>query len=139
MSQLASGAILLWGNVGQCSPPHLVMPLTVEPSKPHLCNDNRFLNVWIQDQPFTLDSIQQLTKYIEKDFYQTVCDNKSGYDHIFLTPDSHTYFCFQWAGWFFVSCSIPFGWKTCAYIHHTTGLVATHYLCSFKIPSSLYR
>ena len=67
-----------------------------------------------------------------------MCDDKSSYDHIFLTPDSRTYFGFQWAGWFFVSCSIPFGWKNSGYIYHTTGLVATHYLCSLKIPSSLY-
>jgi hypothetical protein len=114
------------------------MPLTVEPSKPRLCNDNRYLNLWIQDRPFTLDSIQQLPTYVGQDFYQTVCDDKSGYDHILLMPDSRTYFGFQWGGWFFVSCSIPFGWKTSAYIYHTTGLVAAHYLRSLRILSSLY-
>ena len=41
--RLASGAISIWGKVGQVQPPHLVMPLTVEPSKPRLCNDNRVL------------------------------------------------------------------------------------------------
>ena len=128
INRLASGAISLWGKVGECSPPHIVMPLTVEPSKPRLCNDNRYLNLWIQDRPFTLDSIQQLPTYVGQDFYQTVCDDKSGYDHILLMPDSRTYFGFQWGGWFFVSCSIPFGWKTSAYIYHTTGLVAAHYL-----------
>ena len=32
----------LWGNV---PPPYLVMPLTVEPSKPCLCNEHGFLNL----------------------------------------------------------------------------------------------
>lgn len=138
MDRLASGAVSIGGKVGECSPPHLVMPLTVEPSKPRLCQDTRFLNLWIKDCPFSLDSIQQLPKYVAKDFYQTVCDDKSGYDHILLKPDSRTYFGFQWGGWYFVNCSIPFGWKTSAYIYHTTGLVAAHYLRSLKIPSSLY-
>lgn len=138
ISRLASGAIALWGKVGQCHPPRLVMPLTVEPSKPRLCNDNRFLNLWIQDRPFSLDSIQHLPKYVQKGFYQTVCDDKSGYDHIQLSSDSRTFFGFEWGGWFFVSCCIPFGWKSSAYIYHTTGLVASHYLRSLGIPSSLY-
>ena len=73
-------------GVGECTPPHLVLPLTVEPSKPRLCNDDRFLNRWIEDRPFSLDSVEHLPKYVHKGFYQTVCDNKSGYDHIKLPP-----------------------------------------------------
>ena len=33
------------------------MPLTIEPSKPRLCNDNRFLNLWTRNVPFKLDSL----------------------------------------------------------------------------------
>lgn len=138
LSRLASGAIALWGKVGECQPPHLVMPLTIEPSKPRLCNDNRFLNLWTKDLPFSLDSVLHLPKYVHKNSYQTVCDDKSGYDHILLSSNSRTYFGFQWGGWFFVSCTIPFGWKSSAFVYHTTGLVASHYLRSLGIPSSLY-
>ena len=67
-----------------------------------------------------------------------MCDDKSGYDHIKLHPTSRTYFGFQWGGWFFLSKCIPFGWKSSTYIYHTTGLVASHRLRSWKIPSSLY-
>ena len=45
-----------WG----VSPPHLVLPLPVEPSKPRLYHDERFLNLWIQDLPFSLDKITDL-------------------------------------------------------------------------------
>ena len=31
LDRLRPGAISLWGKVGECTPPHLVMPLTVEP------------------------------------------------------------------------------------------------------------
>ena len=82
VDRLRSGAISLWGKVGECTPPQLVLPLTVEPSKPRLCNDDRFLSLWIEDRPFHLDYVQHLPKYVQKGFYQTVCDDKSGYDHI---------------------------------------------------------
>ena len=75
-------------------PSHLVMPLTVEPSRPRLCNDNRFLNLWTDDRPFSLDHLQQLPLYVVMDAYQTVCDDKSGYDHILLAPSSRTHFGF---------------------------------------------
>lgn len=122
--RLRSGAISVWGKVGQCTPPHLVMPLwlTVEPSKPCLCNDDRFLNLWIQDWPFSLDSLLHLPKYVEKDYYQTVCDDKSGYDHVQIESSSRTFLGFEWGGWYFVSNTIPFRWKSSAYIYQTTYL-----------------
>ena len=60
-----------------------------------ITNDDRFLNLWIEDRPFSLNSVQHLPKYVQKGFYQTVCDDKSGYDHIKLHPSSRTYFGFQ--------------------------------------------
>lgn len=116
MDRLRSGPISLWDKVGECTPPHLVMPLALEPRKPRLCNDDRFLNLWIEDRPFSLDSVQHLPKYVDKDYYQTVCDDKSGYDHIKLHPSSRTNFGFQWGGWYFVSVCIPFGCKSPTYI-----------------------
>ena len=110
--RLRTGAISLWGRVGEVPPPHLVMPLTVEPSKPRLCNDNRFLNLWIRDMPFQLDSLLGLPRYVFPSSFQSVCDDKSGYDHVLLTPESRPYFGFQWGGWYFTSNTIPFGWKS---------------------------
>ena len=125
--RLKTGAISVCGRVGECKPPHLVMPLTVEPTKPRLCNDNRFLNLWMQDRPFSLDHLYQLPLYVDKDTYQTVCDDKSGYDHILLTDSSTTYFGFEWGGWFFSSTAIPFGWKLSAFVYHCTGLLVSHF------------
>ena len=94
MDRLRSGAISLLGKVGECTLPHLVLPLTVELSKPRLCNADRFLTLWIEDPPISLYSVQHLPKYVHKGFYQTVCDDKSGYDHIKLQPSSRTYLGF---------------------------------------------
>ena len=114
------------------------MPLTVEQSKPRLSNDNRFLNLWIKDTPFHLDSITGLPRYVSPFSLQSVCDDKSGYDHVFLAPESRTFFGFEWGGWYFTSNTIPFGWKSSAYIYHSIGLLASRYFRSLLIPCSLY-
>lgn len=78
-------AVAVWGKVGSDPPPHLVMPLTVEPNKPRLCHDERFLNLWMRDMPFSLDSVVHLTRYVGKGHWQTMLDDKSGYDHALLS------------------------------------------------------
>lgn len=118
--------------------PHLILSLTVEPSKPPLCHDARFLNLWMKDMPFTLDRLTDLPRYVSKDSYQTVLDDKSGYDHILLTESSRKYFGFQWGGWLFTYSTLPFGWKIYHYVYHTTGLMATSFFRSIGIPCSLY-
>ena len=59
------------------------MPLTVEPSKPKLRHDERFLILWIRDLPFRLDHISDLLRY-----FQTNMDDKSGYRHDELPENS---------------------------------------------------
>ena len=44
------GAISLVGMVALVKRPYLVLPLTVEPSKPRLCHDALSLNLWMQDE-----------------------------------------------------------------------------------------
>ena len=129
----------LYGEkLGGFQPPHLAMPLTVEPSKPRLCNDC-FLNLWIADRPFQLDSLRDVVRYTPLDSFQTICDGKSGYDHIFLLSlVEHISLSVGGGGWFFTSNSLPFRWKSSAYIYHTTGLLASHYFRSLGIHCSLY-
>ncbi len=91
VQRLRTGAVSLLGKVGQVASPHLVLPLTVEPTKPRLCHDARFLNLWMKEKPFTLDRLTDLPRYVFKDSYQTVIDDKSGYDHILLTGKSYIF------------------------------------------------
>ena len=119
-------------------PPHLVMPITVEPGKPRMCHDERFLNLWIRDCPFKLDSITDLPRYVAPGHFQTTFDDKSGYDHVRLHPFSSTCFGLQWRGWFFVYATLPFGWKASALLYQTIGLAATNYVRSFGVPCALY-
>ncbi len=77
---------------------------------------------------FKLDRLVDVPRYVTRGSYQTVIDDKSGYDHILLTPESRQ----------FVHNSLPFGWKTSPYIYHTTGLAVSSYFRSIKVPCSLY-
>ena len=74
-----AGVLAVWGRVGEVTSPHLVLPLTVEPSKPRLCHDERFLNLWVKDPPFKLDHLPDLPRYVLPGHFQASFDDKSGY------------------------------------------------------------
>ena len=132
------GAVDVIGRVGECPPPLLVMPVTVEPQKPRLRQDQRYLNSWMKDMPFSLDSVIDLTRYVDRDHYQSKLDDKSGYDHVFMDDKSRLYMGFQWGGWWFVNNVLPFGWKISPYVYQTLGMVATQELRRQHIPCSQY-
>ena len=138
INRVKCGAVTIVGKVGVAYPPHIVLPLTVEPTKPRLCHDARYLNLWMCDMPFSLDSVSDLPRYVQRNTYQTVLDDKSGYDHILLTEESRTFFGIQWGGWYFMYNTLPFGWKLSPYVYHTTGLLASNFFRSIGIPCSLY-
>ena len=68
---ISIGAIRVWEKVGVDSPPFLVLPLTVEPSKPRLCLDARFLRFWMKDTPFSLEKMADVLGYIYKGSHTT--------------------------------------------------------------------
>ena len=70
LERVKNGSLSVWGRIGEVEPPHLVMPLSVEPSKPRLCHDERFLNLWIRDLPLKLDYISDLPRYVAKFHFQ---------------------------------------------------------------------
>ena len=135
---VASGVLSVWGEVGVVSPPHLVLPITIEPSKPRLCHDERFLNLWIRDLPFKLDHLADLPRCVLPGHFQTTFDDKSGYQHVRLHPSSETYFGLEWDNFFFVFRTLPFGRKASAYIYHNLGLVVSHTARSLGVPLSQY-
>ena len=136
--RLSNGALTLLGKLGECPLPRLIMPLTVEPSKPRLCHDERFLNLWVKDNPFKLDTLQHLHRLIDKDARMISCDDKSGYDHAFLSENCKEYFGITFAGWVMVCNTLPFGWKASAFVYQSIGYVATSYLRSFQIRNTQY-
>ena len=99
LDRVKNGSLCVWGKVGSVQPGHLVLPITVEPTKPRMCHDERFLNLWIKDLPLSLDYISGLPRYVFKSHFQTTFDDKSGYDHVKLSPDSFTFVGLEWKGW----------------------------------------
>ena len=87
----------------------------------------------MQDKPFKLDRVSDLPRYVSRDSYQSVLNDKSGYDHILLAVDSRTFFGIQWGGWYFTYNMLPFGWKISPYVYHNTGLVATNFFRSLNV------
>ena len=88
---LANGSLSIWGKVGFVSPPHLVMPLTVEPTKPRLCHDERSQSL---DQGPPPHFGLHLPRYAAHNHFQSTMDDKSGYDHVRLSPKKQDIFRF---------------------------------------------
>ena len=98
LERLHNGSLSIWGKHGACIPPRLVMPITIEPEKPRMCHDERFLNLWTKSPPIKFDPVTDLPRYVDKEHFQTKLDDKSGYDHVKITRDSREYFGLFWKG-----------------------------------------
>ena len=124
LDRVSNGSISIWGKEGEVEPPHLVMPITIEESKPRMCNDERFLNLWMDTSHISFDPIAGIPRYVKSSHFQSKLNDKSSYDHILLTEDSREYFGLYWKGRLFVFNSLPFGWSPSAYVYHNVGLGA---------------
>ena len=63
-----------------------------------------FLNQWMREMPFKLDTLLYLLRYVDRDTYQTVVDDKSGYDHLLLSVESRNFFvCSEVGGTLFTT------------------------------------
>lgn len=138
MERIRAGSVRVWGKVGEVAPPHVVSPLTVEPTKPRLCINMQYINCWMKDTPFTLDSLVDIPRIASEGSHMSKLDDKSGYDHVMMTENSLTLLGFEWEGWYFVAKTLPFGWKNSAFIYHTLNLQAVSYLRQLKVAILLY-
>ena len=98
LEKVRNGSISVWGKEGKCKPLHLVMPLTTEPSKPRLCHDEHFLNLWMRTPKVSFDNVTDLPRYVDPGHCQPKLDDKSGYDHILLSESSREFFGLFWKG-----------------------------------------
>ena len=110
-SETRNGAVTIWGLVGEVQPPHIVLPITVEPLKARLCIDARFLDLWRMDTPSSLGKPVDVPRFVHRNSFMSKIDDKSGYDHILLTKQSTEYFGIKWRGLWWVCTTLPFGWK----------------------------
>ena len=137
-NRLKTGAISFWGEVGKSIPPHVVSPLTVEPTKPRLCLNMRYINSWMRDTPFSLDSCKDVPRLACKSSFFTKLDDKSGYDHVLVSENSKTFFGFEWNEIYYVCNTIPFGWKNSAFVYHSLSRFVAAYLRGLGINNLVY-
>jgi len=135
---ISCGAVRVVGKVGEVPPPLVVMPLTVEPSKPRLCHAERYLNLWVRDSPFTLDTLRDVPRMVVGGSFMTSLDHKSGYQHVKLTEGSQKYFGLCWQGYYLVYTTLPFGFKASCFIYHTLSLAVISYGRDLGVPSLGY-
>ena len=106
------------GKVGEVQSPHLVLPLTVESTKPRLSHDACF---WTFGCKTSRSSwIMLVTCHVM--FHGT-------HIRVFLMTslDTIIFFWRMTVEHFSAFNTLPFGWKISPYVYHNTGLVATNF------------
>ena len=83
--RLKTGAISYLGRVGEVEPPYFISPITIEQTKPRLCLNLMYLNCFIKDTPFSLDTLQDVPHLIKRNSYMSKMDDKSAYLNMLMT------------------------------------------------------
>lgn len=134
---LASSVIQKWSSVADISvdpKPHMVMPLGVEPSKPRLFLDARWLNLMMRHIPFTMDGVGKVAQVAWEGAFQATLDHASGFHHVPVDRASWKYLGLLWEGEYYVFTVLCFGWCTSPYIYHTLSSAVGAYLRAKGMP-----
>lgn len=135
---VASGGMRAVGPVGVAAPPRVVCPLSVEPKKPRLVWDGRYVNLW-QDVPkCTFDRLVDLVRAALPDALMTVWDHKSGYFHVPLAPETQQFFGFEFEGVYYVYTVLPFGWAASPLVYQTLARVVSRQLRRWGLADFAY-
>jgi hypothetical protein len=136
---VATGAVRCLGKVGEVAPPHVVLPLTVELEKPRLITNARFVNLWGDPNPFTLNSVGQVPETFRSDGMLGSYDHKSGYHAYMFAEEEQCYFGFQIGGYYYVFAAGCFGWNCMPEIYHVAHMALLDFAQRwFHIPSLGY-
>lgn len=137
-SLVASGCVARWDEVGDVlkyPTPHMILPLGVEPKKPRLIWDARWLNLMCVHNAFSMDGVGKVAQCAWRGAYQVTLDHKAGYHHVPLRADSWQYFGFEWQGVFYVFTVLAFGWCSAPFIYASLSEAVARYLRARGIPT----
>ena len=122
-------------NLVQCgavtasrSQPRCVLPLGVEPNKPRLILDARFVNLWCEPPEMSYDNLREFQRGVRPNDWMFSLDFKSGYHHIKLKESSRKYFGFEWEGVYYTFNVLPFGWNVSPYVFNTLSTLLVSFL-----------
>ena len=137
-ASVGKGCVARWADVADDSvyeKPHMVLPLGVEPKKPRLIWDARWLNLMCRHLPFTMDGVGKVAQCAWNGAYQVTIDHKAGYHHVALSTESWQCFGFEWKGEFYVFTVLAFGWCSAPVIYASLSEAVARYLRSRDIPT----
>ena len=135
------GCVARWDDVrGATGParPRLIMPLSVEPSKPRLIYDARSLNQHVADFPFSMDTVGRVAQIAAEMCFMTSIDDASAFHHIGIHAASWPLLGFSYDGVDYVWRVLPFGFKSSPWVYHTLGDAKAEFLRSKEIPALAY-
>ena len=112
----------------------MLLPLGVEPKKPRLMWDARWLNLMCAHSPFTMDGVGKVAQCAWPGAHQVTIDHKSGYHHVALEPASWQYFGFEWEDEFYVFTVLCFVWCSAPFIYASLLKAVARYLRSRDVP-----
>lgn len=133
----ATGCVAKWKDVADISvhpKPQMVLPLGVEPKKPRLIWDARWLNLMCAHRPFSMDGVGKVAQCAWPGAHQVTIDHKAGYHHVALDAGSWQYFGFEWEGELYVFTVLAFGWCSAPFIYASLSEAVARYLRARDIP-----
>ena len=136
---VASGALICVGKVGEVAPPRVVLPLSVEMAKPRLIHDARFTNCWCESRPFGMDRVGSIPETFQRRSFFSSYDHKSGYHHWSFAKSAQCYYGMEAGGRYYVPACGIFGSNLIPEIYHCTHAALLEFAArAFGIASKCY-
>ena len=96
----------------------VVLPLTIEPTKPRLIHDARYINLFCRDKPFKMEGAGKIPQVGWMGMFMFSVDHKSGYHHVALHHSAWEYFGMEWQGVVYMATTLTFGAQFAPYCYH---------------------
>ena len=121
--------LLLVGAIArESTAPRIVLPLGVEPDKPRLILDARYLNLWCPSEEMQYETLRHFQQGIDVDDWLFSLDHKSGYHHVPLTESCWQLVGFQWEGAYYTFRVLPFGWAPACFVYNSLSAVLASFI-----------
>ena len=117
------GSLAPWSTVADTKAqprPRICPPLGVEPNKPGLIWDARYLSSMCKHFPFQMDGVEKVAQCLWKGAQQVTMNHTSGFHNAPLAPEFWEYFGLYWREVLYVWTALCFEW--CASRTYTTVL-----------------
>ena len=109
-SLVQMGVLKEWSMDSMGSPtPVVIAPLLVEPSKPRLIYDARYINCFMELPSVQMFGIGKIPSSCWKGMFMISMDHKSGYYHVPIHPECWKYFGVSWEDKIYCYVTLSFG------------------------------